>query len=219
MAAKELGFPVSDQDLEKAISGYRRMFNSAGGYMATSLKQQEHVGQDSLYGEVLTFAVFGKKLLPDDVVRKHLETTMRIQSPYGMRVISKPNGDLLQGHSGVYVFGGSWFLNDAANYLDGLIHGMDRTWVDDRLLWRLRKELAYMPAFHESISTVTGKPHGHHLYSWNSGFWWLRREVRRQLGLKGPDPLEARLDQELGVVRREGRLFLDPAAARLRPKE
>jgi hypothetical protein len=219
LASRELGFAVSDEEINKAIAGYRRMFNPAGGYMATSLRQQDHVGQDSLYGEVLSFAVFGKRFLPDDMVRKHLETTMRIQSPYGMRVISKANGELLDGHSGVYVFGGSWFLNDAANYLDGLIHGMDPTWADDRLLWRLEKELAFMPAFHESISTVNGKPHGHHLYCWNSGFWWLRREVRKQLGLRGPDPLEARLDQRLGVVRRDGRLTLDPATARLRPKE
>ncbi len=219
MAAKELGFPVTDKEIDKAIAGYRRMFNPTGGYMATSLKQQEHVGQDSLYGEVLTFAVFGRRLLPDEMVRKHLETTMRIQSPYGMRIISKANGDLLDGHSGVYVFGGSWFLNDAANYLDGLIHGMDPNWVDDRLLWRLEKELVHMPAFHESISTVNGRPYGHHLYSWNSGFWWLRREVRKQLGLTGADPLESRLDQKLGVVRREGHLVLDPAAAQLRPKE
>jgi len=187
VAAKELGFPVTDADIERAVAGYRRMFNAAGGYMATSLKQQEHVGQDSLYGETLTFAVFGRRLLPDEIVRTHLETTIRIQSPYGMRIISKANGDLLDGHAGAYVFGGSWFLNDAANYLDGLIHGMDPDWIDQRLLWRLEKELAYMPAFHESISTVTGKPHGHHLYSWNSGFWWLRREVRRQLGIAGPD--------------------------------
>ena len=109
MAASELGFPVNDEEIDKAVAGYRRMFNPAGGYMATSLKQPEHVGQDSLYGEVLTFAVFGRRLLPDDMVRKHLETTMRIQSPYGMRVISKANGDLLDGHSGVYVFGGRGF--------------------------------------------------------------------------------------------------------------
>ena len=60
MAAKELGFSVSDAEIDKAIAGYRRMFNAAGGYMATSLKQPQHVGQDSLYGEVLTFAVFGQ---------------------------------------------------------------------------------------------------------------------------------------------------------------
>ena len=96
---------------------------------------------------------------------------------------------------------------------------MDSKWVDDRLLWRLEKELAFMPAFHESISTVTGKPHGHHLYSWNSGFWWLRREVRRQLGVKGDDPLEARLDREAGRGA-SGRAFrLDPTAASLRPKQ
>ncbi|MBI2435337.1 MAG: hypothetical protein HYV26_20970 [Candidatus Hydrogenedentes bacterium] len=58
-----------------------------------------------------------------------------------------------------------------------------------------------MPAFHESISTVDGHPHGHHLYSWNSGFWWLRREVRQRLGMTDPDPLGAALDTKLGIVR------------------
>ena len=219
LAAKELGFPVTNEEIELAIEGYIHMYNKVGGYMATSLKQQEHVGQDSLYGEVLTYAVFGRKLLPDDVVRSHLETSVRIQSPYGMRVISKANGELLDGHSGSYVFGGSWFLNDGANYLDGLIHGMDPVWVDKQLMWRLEKELAWMPAFHESISTVTGKPHGHHLYSWNSGFWWLRREIRKRLVLSGPDPLEAALDKRLGVIQRDGQLILDPAQATLRPSD
>jgi hypothetical protein len=136
-----------------------------------------------------------------------------------MRVISKADGELLEGHSGSYVFGGSWFLNDGANYLDGLIHGMDPDWVDEQLLWRLEKELAWMPAFHESISTITGKPHGHHLYSWNSGFWWLRRETRKRLGQTGPDPLEAALDGRLGVSRLDGYLVLDPSQATLRPTE
>ncbi len=219
MAAKELGFPVTDQDINKAIAGYQQMFNKEGGYMATSLKQQENIGQDALYGEVLTYVVFGKKLLPDEMVKKHLETTMRIQSPYGMRVISKANGDLLDGHSGVYTNGGSWFLNDAANYLDGLIHGMDAKWVDDQLVWRLEKELVFMPAFHESINTLNGEPHGHHLYSWNSGYWWLRREVRKRLGFTDSDPVEAQLDKKLGIVHRDGYLVLDPSTATLRPEK
>lgn len=67
-----------------------------------------------------------------------------------------------------------------------------------------------MPAFHESISTVTGKPHGHHLYSWNSGYWWLRREIRKRLGMENPDPLDARVDALLNVVRKDGYLMLDP---------
>ena len=219
MAAKELGFPITDAEIENAIKGYRMMFNKTGGYMATSLKQQENIGQDALYGEVLTYVVFGKKLLPDEMVRTHLETTMRIQSPFGMRVISKANGDLLDGHSGVYTNGGSWFLNDGANYLDGLIHGMKAKWVDDQLVWRMTKELAFMPAFHESISTVTGKPHGHHLYSWNSGYWWLRREVRKQLGIFGPDPVDERMDMGLGVIHENGYLKLDPSAATIRPTD
>ncbi len=219
MAARELGFPVTDADIEAAKSGYRRMFNERGGYMASSLKQQDHIGQDSLYGEVLTYAVFGEKLLPDELVKRHIETTMRLQSPYGMRVISKANGDLLDGHSGVYTYGGSWFLNDACVYLDGLIHGMDAAWIDEKILWRLEKELATMPAFHESISTVDGHPHGHHLYSWNSGFWWLRREVRARLGMDGPDALAAALNQKLGVARENGLLVLHPDRATLRPAE
>lgn len=217
LAARELGFEVFDADFERAKAGFARMFNEEGGYMATSLKQQHHIGQDSLYGEVLTYAVFGEKLLPDELVRRHIETTMKIQSPHGMRVISKADGGLLDGHTGVYVYGGSWFLNDSCVYLDGLIHGMDREWIDAQLLERLEKELAVMPAFHESISTVDGHPHGHHLYSWNSGFWWLRRETLKRLGHEGPDPLEAALDARLGVVRQDGRLILDPDSATLRP--
>ena len=219
MAAKELGFAVTDEDIEKAIIGYRKMFNKDGGYMATSLLQQQNIGQDALYGEVLTYVVFGKKLLPDDMVQKHLETTMRIQSPYGMRVISKANGDLLEGHTGVYTNGGSWFLNDATNYLDGLIHGSDSNFINNQLVWRLEKELAFMPAFHESISTVTGKPFGHHLYSWNSGYWWLNREARKRLGIEGIDPVAERLDKELGIIHKDGYLVLDPSSATLRPGE
>ena len=75
-----------------------------------------------------------------------------------------------------------------------------------------------MPAFHESISTVNGEPHGHHLYSWNSGYWWLRREVRKRLNIRTPDQVEIELDKDLGVVRQNGFLVLDPLKAKLRPK-
>lgn len=218
LAAKELGFPVTDTEIERAVAGYSMMFNKDGGYMATSLKQQEHIGQDALYGEVLTYIVFGRKLLSDEIVKKHLETTMTIQSPFGMRVISKANGDLLDGHSGVYTNGGSWFLNDAANYLDGLIHDMSSDWIDNQIVWRMEKELAFMPAFHESISTITGKPHGQHLYSWNSGYWWLRREVRRSLGMEGPDKVEEQIDKALGIIHHNGYLLLDPSLATMRPE-
>lgn len=217
LAARELGYEVSDAEIDMAKFGYRSMFNAKGGYMATSLKQQDHIGQDSLYGEVLTYAVFGEKLLPDEIVKKHLETTARLQTPYGMRVISKANGDLIDGHSGVYTFGGSWFLNDACVWMDGMIHGVSAEDTDARILWRLERELATMPAFHESISTVDGHPHGHHLYSWNSGFWWLRDRVRERMGMTGPDPLATALDEKLDVVRRDGMLYLEPEKATLRP--
>jgi len=89
------------------------------------------------------------------MVRTHLKTTMHVQSPFGMRVISKANGDLLDGYSGEYCFG---------------------------------------------------------------GYWWLHREVRKHLGIAGPDHVEEILDKEPGIVHRSGYLVLDPSMATLRPK-
>ena len=218
MAAKELGFSVSEADIALAIAGYRRMFYHTAGYFPTSLKQTNHIGQDTLYGAALTYAVFGRKILDDDSVMKHMHTTARVQSPYGMRVISEADGSLLPKHDGSYVYGGSWFLNDAANYLLAGLHGMTVEEVNQKLAWRIGKEMAWAPAFNESISTVTGKPHGHILYSWNSGYWWLRREFRRRSGERGPDPVALQMDAELGVMRDKAGLFLDPDQAVLRPK-
>ena len=217
MAARELGFPVTEKDIQRAIEGYRRMFNATAGYFPTSVKKPDQLGQDTLYGAALTYAVFGRKLLDDDSVRAHMRTTVRVQTPYGMRVISQADGSLLPNHNGSYVYGGSWFLCDAANYLLAGLHGVPATDVNSNLVWRIEKELAWVPAFNESISTVTGKPHGHVLYSWNSGYWWLRREFRRRSGARGPDPVELAIDKKLGVIRDRHGLRLEPASAALRP--
>jgi len=217
MAAKELGFPVTESDIDRAIVGYRSMFLHDAGYFPTSIKQPDHIGQDALYGAALTYAVFGRKILDDDAVRIHMRTSARVQSPFGFRVISAADGSLLPGHNGTYVYGGSWFLCDAANYLLAELHGVGTPQVNRDLTWRIEKELAFVPAFNESISTVTGKPHGHVLYSWNSGYWWLRREFRRRMGIRGADPVAVAIDQELGVMRDRHGLRVEPGKATLRP--
>ena len=213
IAAKELGLGVTDADIERSIAAYRSLFNTERGFMPTSRKQNDTLGQDTLYGATLTYAVFGRKLLTDEIVLTHVRTSEKVKSPYGLRVISQADGSLMPGHSGSYVHGGSWFLNDAANYLLAGAHGMPAAEVDALLIQRIGLEIAYAPAFNESISTVTGKPHGHILYSWNSGYWWLRKEIRRRLGQTGPDPVEAAIDARLGVVREKGVLRLDPDEA------
>ncbi|MGE5296467.1 MAG: hypothetical protein ACM3VT_16730 [Solirubrobacterales bacterium] len=211
LAAQELGLAVTGQDIERAIIGYRSLFNAERGFMPTSRKLRDTLGQDTLYGATLTYAVFGKKLLTDEQVLTHYRTSEKVKTPYGLRVISQADGSLLPGHSGVYCYGGSWFLNDAANYLLAGVHGLPADEVDARLADRIAQEIARVPAFNESISTVDGHPHGHILYSWNSGYWWLRREIRRRLGQTGPDPVDAAIDRRLGVVRENGILVLDPA--------
>lgn len=210
LAAKELGLGVRDEEIDAAIAGYRSLFNNARGFMPTSLKQPDVLGQDTLYGATLTFAVFGRKLLTDEQVLTHFRTSEKVKTPHGLRVISQADGSLLPGHSGVYCYGGSWFLNDAANYLLAGVHGLPSAEVNALLVERIAREIAHTPAFNESISTVDGHPHGHILYSWNSGFWWLRREIRQRLGESGPDPVGRAIDEKLGVVRENGFLRLAP---------
>jgi hypothetical protein len=210
IAAKELGLGVTDAEIEHSIAAYRSLFNTERGFMPTSRKQRDTLGQDTLYGATLTYAVFGKKLLTDEQVLTHVRTSEKVKSPYGLRVISQADGSLMPSHSGCYVHGGSWFLNDAANYLLAGVHGLPAAEVDALLSQRIALEIAYAPAFNESISTVTGKPHGHILYSWNSGYWWLRKEIRRRLGQTGSDPVDAAVDARLDVVREQGTLRLDP---------
>ena len=210
LAAKELGLEVTEQDIERAIVGYRSLFNHDRGFMPTSRQQRDTPGQDTLYGATLTYAVFGRRLLTDEQVLTHHRTSEKIKTPYGLRVISQADGSLLPGHSGVYCHGGSWFLNDAANYLLAGVHGLPAEEVDALLAERIAREIAQVPAFNESISTVDGHPHGHILYSWNSGYWWLRREIRQRLGHTGDDPVARAVDLRLGVVRESGHLRLDP---------
>lgn len=210
LAAQELGLEVTEQDIERAIAAYRSLFNAERGFFPTSRKQRDTLGQDTLYGATLTYAVFGRKLLTDEQVLTHFRTSERVKTPYGLRVISQADGSLLPGHSGVYCYGGSWFLNDAANYLLAGVHGLPAAEVDRLLVERIAREIVHVPAFNESISTVTGQPHGHVLYSWNSGYWWLRKEVRRRLGQTGPDPVGAAIDARLGVVCDGGVLRLEP---------
>jgi len=210
LAARELGLQASEEDVERAIRAYRSLFNAERGFFPTSRLQRDILGQDTLYGATLTYAVFGRKLLTDEQVLTHHRTSEKVKTPYGLRVISQADGSLLPGHSGVYCYGGSWFLNDAANYLLAGVHGLPAAEVDALLVERIAKEIARVPAFNESISTVTGEPHGHILYSWNSGYWWLRKEIRRRLGQTGPDPVGTAIDARLGVVRENGILRLKP---------
>ncbi len=213
MAAKELGLPVTNKDIERAIAAYQSIFNVTRGFMPTSLKQQDILGQDVFYGATLTYAVFGKKVLTDEQVLTHYRTSEKVKSPYGLRVISAADGSLLTGHDGAYCYGGSWFFCDSGNYLLAAVHGLPAAEVDARLIERIKLELVTTPAFSEDINTVTGKPHGNTPYADYSVYIWLRKEIRRRLSQTGPDPVEAAIDAHLGVVRKDGMLSLEPDKA------
>ena len=82
------GSPSPSQDIERAIAAYRSLFNTERGFMPTSRKLRDTLGQDTLYGATLTYAVFGKKLLTDEQVLTHFRTSEKVKTPYGLRVIS-----------------------------------------------------------------------------------------------------------------------------------
>ena len=204
MAGQQLGFGVTEADIARACSAYAATFNREGGYFPTSTMRPEVFGGDALYGEAVAFAAFGRKSLPDPLVLRHCRHAMKIQSRYGIRVVSKANGDLLEANqygpnspyglapdrAGGYVQGGSWFFCDAGTWLSGLAHGLEPRQVDALLIERIKEELAHLPAFSESINTRTCEPHGNILYSANSLYVWLRPAIRRRLKLTGPDPVD-----------------------------
>jgi hypothetical protein len=204
MGAAELGLGATDADIARACSAYARMFNRGGGYFPTSAQRQEVFGGDALYGEAVTFAAFGRKSLADDLVLRHCRHAVKIMSPYGVRVVSKADGSLLEADqygpgnphglppekAGAYVQGGSWLFCDAGTWLSGLAHGFDAKLVDELLIKRIGHELARKPAFAEDVNTRTGEAHGNELYSANSLYPWLRRNVRARLGMTGPDRVE-----------------------------
>ena len=210
MAAKELGLPVTEDEIQQAIAAYQRLFNVKLGFMPTSLKQSDTLGQDTLYGATLTYAVFGRKVLTDEQVLTHYRTSETVKSQYGLRVISTADGSLLPGHNGAYCYGGSWFFCDSGNYLLAGAQGLPADEVDARLIERIQLELIKSPAFHEDINTVTGDPHGNTPYADYSVYTWLRREFRRRLNQSEPDRVGAAVDQMLGVVRDNGTLRLAP---------
>lgn len=208
MGAQELGLGATDGDITAAGRAFASMFNANGGYFPTSMWRQEVFGGDAMYGAAVTFAGFGRKCLPDDLVQRHCRHAMKIQSRYGLRVVSKANGDLLEKDqygpgnphglepekAGAYVQGGSWFFCDAGTWLAGLAHGLDPRTVDRLLIERLKTELANAPAFSESINTRTGEPHGNLLYGANALYLWLRREIRQRLKQRGPDAVAQTID-------------------------
>lgn len=212
-AAAELGLTRDRKAFDSASAAFTRMFNSGGGYFPTSLRRQEVFGGDALYGAAVTFAGFGRKCLPDELVRRHVAHARRIQSRYGLRVVSKANGDLLEKDqygpgnphglepekAGAYVQGGSWFFCDAGTWLAGLIHGVDPATIDQLLIERIKTEIAAAPAFSESIHTRTGEPHGNLLYGANALYLWLRAETRRRLGLRGADAVELAVNRWLAA--------------------
>ena len=210
LAAQELGLPVTDADIDRSIAAYQRIFNRDRGFMPTSLKQREILGQDTLYGATLTYAVFGRKVLTDEQVLSHYRVSEKVKSPYGLRVISAADGSLLPGHSGAYCHGGSWFFCDSGNYLLAGVHGLAASEVDARLIERIKLELVNNPAFNEDINTVTGKPHGNTPYADYSVYLWLRKQIRSRLNQTGPDPVGTAIDAHLGVVRENGVLRLEP---------
>ncbi|HZZ44514.1 MAG TPA: hypothetical protein VFE58_16380 [Tepidisphaeraceae bacterium] len=208
MAAKELRLGATDEDIERTIAAYQSIFNAKKGFMPTSMKQQEILGQDTLYGATLTYAVFGRKVLTDEQVLTHYRTSEKAKSRFGLRVISAADGSLLPGNDGSYCSGGSWFFCDTGNYLLAGVHGLNAAEVDEKLIERIKLELVRHPAFNEDINTVTGEPHGNTPYADYSAYLWLRNELRQRAGQSGSDPVEEAIDRRLGVVKENGALIL-----------
>jgi hypothetical protein len=201
LAAMELGLPVTEtMTWSERSAGYRGMFNTHCGFHADQPEEAgDAMGQDSLYGAALTYAVFGRKLLTDEQVLAHHRHSMKTRSPYGLRVISQADGSLLPNHSGSYVYGGSWFLCDSGQTISWPgVHGLPAEEVDRLLIERVQAGDRPRPGLQRVDQYGDGgAARAHILYSWNSGYWWIRQaNPETTQALTGPDPVELAIDAQ-----------------------
>lgn len=226
VAAKELGYPVSDREISNAANVYQSMFNPAEGFLATSQRRPSIVSQDGLMGEVLAYTLFGCTFLTNAIVHQHVLTVDAGKTANGLKIFCHGDGSYLNPaeyglpgfpntfmipptrQRGDYESGGSWFLCDALTYLAGTIHGLD---TEAQQLWRIKREIRDTPSFKEWIGTASGQDGGNALYGWNGAYVYLRQLVRKRLGLPKTDPMFAQIDTALGVQHLNSQLMLNPS--------
>jgi len=181
LAAKELGFEMEQNYIDKAIKEYRYFYDEEKGYIVSDKAYPYVVSLTDLMPEFVSWWLWNKPILDSEMVINTLNKAPVINdcSPLIFHVTdtfftmeNKPFLLNMQWANGQYYNGGSWMRNEICAYVAGKKHGWEpaRERIEKRMLAEIN--LKYDEPFsHEIIPTDLSQPNcwweSARVFSWN----------------------------------------------------
>jgi len=177
MAAKELGFDIDREYIDKALQEYREYYDEEKGYMVSDRDFPYVVSFTDLMPEFVSWWMWNKPVLDSDMVINTLNKFPVINhcSPLIFHVAdtfftpqNKPFLPEQMWPDGQYYNGGSWMRNEICAYVAGMKHGWEP--AEERIKNRMLAEIDLNydePISHEIIPMDLSQP----------GCWWPSARV------------------------------------------
>jgi hypothetical protein len=177
MAAKELGFDIDREYIDKALQEYREYYDEEKGYMVSDRDFPYVVSFTDLMPEFVSWWMWNKPVLDSDMVINTLNKFPVINhcSPLIFHVAdtfftpqNKPFLPEQMWPDGQYYNGGSWMRNEICAYVAGMKHGWEP--AEERIKNRMLAEIDLNydePFSHEIIPMDLSQP----------GCWWPSARV------------------------------------------
>lgn len=175
--ARELGFPVSEEYIEKACQNYRDFYDSERGYLIDNRMFPYSITFNSLLPEFVSWWLFDKPILTSEMVINTLEKIpyrngyspiiAHVEDLY-FTMENKPFSPGMFWDNGIYYNAGSWMREEICGYVAGMKHG----WKDAerRIKERLNVEITLNP----------DEPFSHEFLPYDlnvPGCWWPSTRV------------------------------------------
>jgi len=181
MAAKELGFDIAQEYIDKTVQEYRKFYDREKGYIISDKDFPYVVSFTDLMPEFVSWWLWDKPMLDSGMVIHTLNKFPVINdcSPIIFHVRdtfftmqNKPFQPDMFWADGQYYNGGSWMRNEICAYAAGKKHGWEP--AEERIIKRMRAEinLNYNEPFsHEIIPLDLSQPNcwwpSARVFSWN----------------------------------------------------
>lgn len=175
--ARDLGLPVANDQIERAIAGYRAFYQEPLGYLVNDRLHPYAISTGDLMPEFVSIWLWDRPMLSDTAVigtLDHIPLTgdcAHFMGHVSNRYFTREDIPCDPGFfwpNGIYYNGGSWMREEIMAYVCGLKHG----WLvaKDRILKRLDAEINLNedePFSHEFLPTDLTVP----------GCWWPSARV------------------------------------------
>lgn len=176
---KELGYEVSDELLQKAISYYQAYYDQELGYIVSDRDFPKVVTYCDLLPEFASLWLFGEKMLTDEIV---INTLDKLPHVNGIgRLIADVEKGTFDGsyhqwndwewfEPGYYYNGGSWMREEICAYYVGYAHGWKN--AKERFENRVYQEFNFFkdePFSHEhlNLAGINNSPKATYVFGWN----------------------------------------------------